>query len=324
MPYIDGGSLRDLLDREGRLAAGAGAPPRARGGRRARLRAPPGRDPPRHQAREHPARGRPRDRGRLRRRPGGERRGRDAGSPSRRSLAGTPAYMSPEQADETRRSTAGATSTRSAACCTRCSPASRRSRRPRRSRDPGAASHRACSEPRVGGRAGACRGSSTSLARTPGAATGGPDSSRPPSSRARSPSAERQLVQGTAGAGATAAGAAARRDGGAPVRQRERRSGERVLQRRDDRGADHRARPGRGPAGGVARRRPSPSRAGRGRRARSASGSTSARCSRGACGGAGDRLRVTAQLVRRVRRLPALVGLVRADRWPMSSRCRRS
>ena len=47
---------------------------------------------------------------------------------------GTPAYMSPEQASGERRSTRGATSTPSAACSTRCSPASRRSPGPRRRR----------------------------------------------------------------------------------------------------------------------------------------------------------------------------------------------
>ena len=45
---------------------------------------------------------------------------------------GTPAYMSPEQAMGEREITARATSTRWAACCTRCSPASRRSPAPRR------------------------------------------------------------------------------------------------------------------------------------------------------------------------------------------------
>ena len=40
---------------------GRGGADRARSGRRAGLRAPPRRDPPRHQAREHPAARRPRD-----------------------------------------------------------------------------------------------------------------------------------------------------------------------------------------------------------------------------------------------------------------------
>ena len=42
---------------------------------------------------------------------------------------GTPQYMSPEQAVGDRASTLAPTSTRSRACCTRCSPASRRIRR---------------------------------------------------------------------------------------------------------------------------------------------------------------------------------------------------
>ena len=57
--------------------AAAGASPRARSRGCPRLRAPPGRDPPRHQTREHPARGGPRHRGRLRRGPRGERGGRE-------------------------------------------------------------------------------------------------------------------------------------------------------------------------------------------------------------------------------------------------------
>ena len=48
-----------------------------------------------------------------------------------RLAVGTPAYMSPEQAAATRRSTPAATSTPSAASSTRCSPASRRSPAPR-------------------------------------------------------------------------------------------------------------------------------------------------------------------------------------------------
>ena len=51
------------------------------------------------------------------------------------SVMGTAAYFSPEQA-EGRRSTAAATSTRSASCCSRCSRAVRRSWATRRSRSP--------------------------------------------------------------------------------------------------------------------------------------------------------------------------------------------
>ena len=109
--------------------AGAGAPPRARGGGRPRLRAPPGRDPPRHQAREHPARGRPRDRGRLRRGPRGERGGRARAHRVRRPDRHTRVHEPRAGRRRMRRSTAGATSTRSAACCTRCSRGIRRSPR---------------------------------------------------------------------------------------------------------------------------------------------------------------------------------------------------
>ena len=55
MPFVEGESLRDRLDaREAAPGRRRGAD-RARGGRRARLRAPPRRHPSRHQAREHPA-----------------------------------------------------------------------------------------------------------------------------------------------------------------------------------------------------------------------------------------------------------------------------
>ena len=67
MPCIDDGSLRDLLKQEDRSRR-RGRSPRAGSGGRPRLRAPPGRDPPGHQAREHPAE-EGRDRGRLRRGP---------------------------------------------------------------------------------------------------------------------------------------------------------------------------------------------------------------------------------------------------------------
>ena len=69
----------------------------ARGRARARLRPPPRRGAPRHQAREHPAhRRRQHARRRLRHRPGARRRRRAADRD--RHGVGTPAYMSPEQA----------------------------------------------------------------------------------------------------------------------------------------------------------------------------------------------------------------------------------
>ena len=76
MPFIEGETLRDKLNRETQLGVDEAVRIATRGGRRAGLRAPARRDPPRHQAGEHPAARRPADGGRLRDRAGGERRGR--------------------------------------------------------------------------------------------------------------------------------------------------------------------------------------------------------------------------------------------------------
>ena len=105
-----------------------------RRGRRARLRPPARRDPPRHQAGEHPAARRPADGGRLRHRAGAERRGRRPDDRDR-DVARHAALHESRAGDggegDHRR---GPTSTRSAACCTRCSPAIRRTSAARRSR----------------------------------------------------------------------------------------------------------------------------------------------------------------------------------------------
>ena len=74
MPYIDGESLRDRLQREQPARAGPGARARPRGGGRARLRAPARRGAPGHQAGEHPDRERAGGGGGLRHRPRGELR----------------------------------------------------------------------------------------------------------------------------------------------------------------------------------------------------------------------------------------------------------
>ena len=60
MPYVTGETLRDAARARAAAADRRRAAHRARGRRRARLRARARRHPPRHQAGEHPAAGRPR------------------------------------------------------------------------------------------------------------------------------------------------------------------------------------------------------------------------------------------------------------------------
>ena len=76
MPFIEGESLRDRLNREKQLPIDGRGPHRDRGRQRARLRPPPRRDPSRHQAREHPAARRPGPGRRFRHRAGREQGGR--------------------------------------------------------------------------------------------------------------------------------------------------------------------------------------------------------------------------------------------------------
>ena len=76
MPFVDGESLRDRLTREKQLPIADAVRLATRGRRGAGLRPPPRRDPPRHQAREHPAARRLGAGGRLRHRAGGLQRGR--------------------------------------------------------------------------------------------------------------------------------------------------------------------------------------------------------------------------------------------------------
>ena len=135
MPFVEGESLRDRLDRERQLPVEDALRIAARGGAGARLRPPARRDPPRHQAREHPAHaGRRHAGGRLRDRPGAGRRREQL---TETGLARRHAGLHEPGAGQRRErsSTPAPTSTRSAACCTRCWPASRRSpaRRRRRS-----------------------------------------------------------------------------------------------------------------------------------------------------------------------------------------------
>ena len=134
LPFVRGESLRDRLSREKQLGVEEALAIAHQVASALDYAHRAGRDPPRHQAREHPApRGRG-DAGRLRHRARGEGGGRQPADRDR-PLARHAAVHEPRAGD--RRSRArrrGATSTRSAPCCTRCSPASRRIRGPRRRR----------------------------------------------------------------------------------------------------------------------------------------------------------------------------------------------
>ena len=119
MPFIEGESLRDRLNKEQQLPIDDALQIVREARRRAAVR-PRARDrPPRHQAREHPAQG-------------GHALVADFGIARAVSQAGgekltqtgmaigTPHYMSPEQSLGSEQWTRGATSTAWAACSTRC------------------------------------------------------------------------------------------------------------------------------------------------------------------------------------------------------------
>ena len=127
MPFVEGEIAARPAPARAAAPGRGRAPDRARGGAGARVRPPARRRPPRHQAREHPAH------------PGRHRRWWPTSGSRARWAATTQltqtghghrhAGLHEPGAGEraTRRSTPGPTSTRSAACCTRCWPASRRS-----------------------------------------------------------------------------------------------------------------------------------------------------------------------------------------------------
>ena len=127
-------AARPAQPREAAARARRGAD-RHRSRRGARLRAPPRRGASRHQAREHPAARRPGAGGRLRHRarpparPSGVAHDRDRHVASARRTT-----CRPSRRWASARSPPARTSTRSAPCCTRCSPASRRSPAPPRRR----------------------------------------------------------------------------------------------------------------------------------------------------------------------------------------------
>ena len=108
-------------DEPGKAAPGGGrGPDRVRGSQRARLRPPAQRDPPRHQAREHPAARRPRAGGRLRHRARGQQ-GRRHSDDRNRHEPRHAALHEPRTGDgRTGNHRALATSMRWAACSTRC------------------------------------------------------------------------------------------------------------------------------------------------------------------------------------------------------------
>ena len=135
MPFIEGESLRAKLAREGELPVAEASQDPARGRRRAGLRPPARRRPPRHQARQRAALRRPRGGHRFRRGQGGERveRRRPRSPRSAWRSARRPTWRR-SRPRPIRTWITAPTSTPSGRWPTRCWPAGRRSPRRRRRR----------------------------------------------------------------------------------------------------------------------------------------------------------------------------------------------
>ena len=231
MPYIDGESLRDRLQRE-HSSRSTRRSHRRGSRRRARLRAPQRNRPPGHQAGEHPARTTAARWSRTSASRARVSSPAPSGSPERpgRRHAGVHEPRAGRRASAA--STAAATSTASAACCSRCLPASRRSRAGRPGRCSCSDSPRECA-----GAAHAAAGDSRGRSKR-SVARDRPGAGRPVRHRRRAVlgagrgGRARLRLGGGVHSGQPADGR--RVDRRASLRQPERRPRERIFQRRDD------------------------------------------------------------------------------------------